>query len=1214
MNRRGYTALVAVALSCAPAKDTKSPVTSMETKKEAPFHTLWLENLKEGESYQGFQAEALYLNDAEEPFGARFVHTRTGFVLDLLQIQSVPQAFLWVNTFPTSDKGEPHTQEHLLLGKGNVGRAMASLESMSLADSSAFTQQWRTAYHFHTTAGPEVFFTLFERQMDALLHPDYTDEEIRREVRNWGVTEDPATGALRLEEKGTVYQEMVSSFDRPINRLFRVVGHMLYGEAHPLSYSSGGWPEAIRAMKPEDIRKFHSENYHLGNMGMVASFPKEMALGDSLRRLDEIFGRLEPGEEKRDFFSVSDIPPPKMTPEGEIRVVTYPHENEKQPGWVLFAWPATLSLDLRDEVLLELFLSAIAGDATTNLYKLFVDSQTRVMDVGAKGVFAFLDDEQVVGHPVYIGLRDVSPEHMTEEKIALIRQKILEEMKRIASLPDGSSELRELSARIKSRIIQTRRGLSKFVDSPPGFGFRGTGSDWMTHLDKLHRKEGFQKSVTLKDDLAAIEKLIEGEKNIWKGYLKRWGLTEAVPYGVAALPDPKLIKQGEEERQARAKEELLRLMTKYGLSDAQEALRRYKEEYDATTAELERLEKEAPSLRFVEDPPLSLDEQLDYKVTTRVGVPIVSSTFDTMSSATVGLALRLDGIPEEDLVYVTMLPSLLTRVGVIQDGKALSYEEMSERLRQEILALNTYISTDFRSNRVELVVRGAGNNIAESKRALAWMELVLKSPDWRPENLPRIRDVVEQALGGLRNRTQGPEETWVNNPADAYWRQDNPLLLATSSFLTQTHNVHRLRWMLKDAGEGEAREEIARYLETLAVAAKEAKRAELRALLDAMQGDKEAVGKVPTGIKPHLSSFEELPAEAKEIAVEAAKDLALSLADIPDATLASDWAYLVRQMRHDLLISPIDTLKKFDALREGLFKTGNARLFLIGSRASQEALSEDIDRLLSGLVEAKATKASYSSLRRIEARLMSRLGKEEKPVFVGLVNPNTQGGVFLHSAPAASYLDTDREALLDYLASLLYAGHGAHGIFIKTWGAGLAYSNGLRGSPSLGRIRYYAERTPDLPQTLRFVIEELKKAKPDPGLVEYAIAMAFSESRAASSYEGRGEAMAEDLADGIPPEVVKRFRSALLELRKSPDLAEELFRRMGAVYAKVLPGYGMKAKDVEGGVYYVIGPEKQLASYEEYLKSVEGPETKLYRLYPRDYWMPLTTAEVEERP
>src|SRR5580698_1178809 len=110
-------------------------------------------NLAEGQSLSGFKTVAVYLDDSDRAMGARFRHERSGFTLDLLQIQSVPQAFIWVTTYPTSNMGEPHTQEHLLLGKGNKGRNLGSQETMSLASSTAFTMQWRTCYTFYTSAG-----------------------------------------------------------------------------------------------------------------------------------------------------------------------------------------------------------------------------------------------------------------------------------------------------------------------------------------------------------------------------------------------------------------------------------------------------------------------------------------------------------------------------------------------------------------------------------------------------------------------------------------------------------------------------------------------------------------------------------------------------------------------------------------------------------------------------------------------------------------------------------------------------------------------------------------------------------------------------------------------------------------------------------------------------------------------------------------------------
>src|SRR6476619_1458758 len=179
-----------------------------------------LANLKKDDVVHGFRVAAVYLNDADQTIGARFIHRRSGFTLDLLQIESVPQGYTWVNSIPVSDQGEPHTQEHLLLGKGTRGRAFASLDTMWLSGSTAFTQQWRTNYPFNTAAGPDVFFNLYARQLDALLHPNYTDEEIRREVRNFGITENP-DHTLHLEEKGSVYNEMTSSSGNPFRVLFR---------------------------------------------------------------------------------------------------------------------------------------------------------------------------------------------------------------------------------------------------------------------------------------------------------------------------------------------------------------------------------------------------------------------------------------------------------------------------------------------------------------------------------------------------------------------------------------------------------------------------------------------------------------------------------------------------------------------------------------------------------------------------------------------------------------------------------------------------------------------------------------------------------------------------------------------------------------------------------------------------------------------------------
>lgn len=1158
------------------------------------------DSLAKGKAIHGFRADAVYLDDADKPIGGRFVHNRTGFTLDLLQIQSVPQGYIWTNTFTVSDMGEPHTQEHLLIGKGNKGRNINVMENMSLTQSNASTYQTYTNYQFNTAGGAEAFYTVVAEYMDVLLHPDYTEEEVRREVRNWGVTENPDK-TLRLEEKGSVYNEMTSSMNNPDWRIYDNSQRMLFGDAHPLSFNAGGSPDGIRKMTPDDIKRYHEANYHLGNMGMVASLPKEMTLDSVLTRLDGILVAAEPKSEKREFMSVAKLPALSSAAPGTIRIIEFPNENAQQPSSMLFSYPAAQKLDLSERVLLDNFLTVFAGDANTNLYKKFIDSKTREMDTGAQAVYSYVDDSP--GFPVWIGLSDIPASNLTAEKAAEIRQKIMEEFARVAAYKDNSPELKEFNDRFRNSLTDYRRNLSKFVNTPPGFGFRsgGNGYGWLWQTRYLNMEGDFRKSVTLKPEVAKAESLLAGGKNFWRDYIAKWKLAETKPYGAVGRANPKLIAQEQSERKARADAETANLKKKYGVADDQEAIKKYKAEYDATTAELEKLEKGAGG-KFIEKPPLTLDDQLDYKEAAVGKVKLGVSTFDNMTGATTGLALRLDTVPENELVYVSSLPQLLRGTGVIKDGKALSYEEMSEMLRKEILSLGANFDSFAPSGRYELVLRGAGNDPAESERAVAWMKLILQNPNWTKENLPRIRDVVDQQLSGLRTRMQNSEESWVNNPSDAYRNQNSPLYLTTSSFLTQAHNVHRLRWMLKDAGTDSARQAIDEFLAKLAVA--KGSRDELKTLLTAMGGDKSQADKISADLKTLYDEMARLPEAAQKLAADAAKDLGQTLGDIPDNSLAADWAYLCNEMRQDLLQGPEKTLADLDKVRKRLLNTANARMFYIGATATRQKLEPRFNELLTGFDTSAPLHANYIPARRIEGRLLDRLengGAAVKPVYVGLMAPNMAGGVIMNSASLTGYTDTSRDKILDFLAAKLYGGGGAHSVFSKTIGAGLAYSNGISSNAGTGLMGYYAERTPEMPQTLRFAMGEVKRPMDTP-LTEYVTALAFS-SRASSPYEARGEAMASNMADGITPTVVSNFRKAILEARKIPDLSAELYKRKDKVYERVFPGYGIKGKDVAGSNFFVIGPEKQMAAYEAYLKSVEGADTKLYRLYPRDFWL-----------
>jgi Zn-dependent M16 (insulinase) family peptidase len=1146
-----------------------------------------LATLKAGDRAHRFEASAIYLDATDRPLGARFLHRPTGFQLDLLQIESVPQAFTWVKTFATSDQGEPHTQEHLLLLRGTRGRTLQTKQAMSLVTDSAYTETWRTSYFFNTSAGLDSFFDILAEQQRAMLHPDYSDAEIRLEVRNFGVTKG-ADGTLGLEEKGTVYNEMVASMANGAWQAWRAQNHAVYGTRHALSYNQGGEPAGIRTMTPEDIRRFHAATHHLANMGTVAAFPKSAALDDLLARFDRVLMRDAPkgtNGRPRPADSLDKLPPPAGDPEGALRVYEYPHANAQQPSPVALVWPATRKFDAAEQLLAELFFANLAGDASTNLYGLFIDSRSRKLDTGASSVGATV--EEWGGHPISIEFNDVRPAAMSDDGLRAMRSVVVDEIRRIAAFADGSPELKAFNERLLSRVAERERQAVKFLGTPPGFGARSGSSAWPNLLLQLERSPGTRKSLVLKPEFTSIRAALDSNRNVWREALARWNISGVVPYVIGARPSAALIAREQAERTARLREETERLKRHYATADAQQALARYAADADADFARIEKATK-VPPTPFVKAPPMTLDDGLQFEsVRLAGGVPLVASRFDSMTGATTGLALRLDGVPREELRYLSLLPELLSSVGVIDSGQPIPYEQMSERLRREILALTAGFSTNPRTGRAELVLRGSGVGLDESRRALDWMARVLYAPDWRAENLPRIRDLIDQRLAALRNTVQNAEENWVTDPANAWRLQRYPAWLASASFLTRTHNALRLRWQLLDPAPGDG-EALAAFLTRLADAGRSLDRSRLKEML--------AAGKAP--------GWEALSPQQRTLAGEALRDLDLSLAEMPDTSLGADFNYLALALRDDLALPASEVLARLDTLRRRLLKTGGARMFLATSQEMRGALAPQIEAFATRLEAGAFTPAPPNTEALIGARLRQR-GAEAAPVHVGLHAPNKQGGVILTAVPSVHFSDAaDKDKQLDYLATRLYGGAGSHGLFSKTVAAGLAYSNGLRGSVSSGQVGYYAERTPELPQTVRFVVGVVKDGQRDQALGEYVMAQAFGESRAALTYEARAEGIAADLADGQPPELVRRFRSSILELRRDPRLVDKLYERKDRVHARLLPGYAAQGLDRSDGSFFVIGPDKQLDAWEQYLQAVEGPGTRLQRLFGRDYWMP----------
>jgi Zn-dependent M16 (insulinase) family peptidase len=1190
--------VLAVVASCAPAPPMALPVPVPPARLAAP---LTLESLTPGQAVGGFVPVARYVDGEGRARGARLTHTRTGFVLDYLAIETAPQAFVYVTTYPSSDRGEPHTQEHLLLGRGNKGRFLGNFEHTNLVASTAFTAQFRTAYHFHTNAAPGGFWDALHAELDAILHADYTDEEIRREVRDFGVSKGQ-DGKLALEEKGTVYNEMVRSYEEPDRLAWFALGHLVYGPRHPLALSSGGTPEGIRELGPEQIRAFYAAHYRLDNMGMIAALPKALPLADALAHIGEtldgfaltppppagsLAGAAKPMKE-------ADLPEVHGAAPGSTEEVLYPHASEDHPGSFLFGWPATRALVADERILMELFLGAVGGGEGSRLYAALIDQKTRTLDVGATRVW--VDVSREPGQAIFAGLESVRPQNANEASLRQVREKIASELAAVAALPDGSKELAELAERVQARVTEARRALDKRLDTPPEFGVRGTYDAWIDLLTDVQNDEGFDKSLVRARALSRTEALLKESKNPWRDRIHAWGL-DAVPYGIATRPSAALRKSLDEARASRVGAELSRLKSVYGTPDPEVALAKRRAAIEAADEAIARAEATVPMPPLTHDPPMTEDDLLESSEVKVAGVPVVVSTFDGMKSATVGLALRLDSVPGRLLHYVALLPSLMREVGIVKDGVPIPYDQVRDRLRREILDASVYASPSFSSGRAELVFEASGNDLAEARRAVAWMRDFLTSSDLRLENLPRIKDVVGRKVAELGDVMSGAEEHWVESVEEAYWRQGWPLLAHTGSFLTRAHDAHRLSWRLEE-GDPLFKD----FLDALASAAKGQKRASLAKLAAALASEDKAL-KVDPALASYLAKGRGLPASDRPMVLKAGRDLGRLLGDIPDESLATDWAEVCREMKAGVLSGPASTLAAIQEVLAFVRHADNARAWIVGSRASEEALRPDLEKLFGALDPHSSQRVTYTSAPHVLDRAIARGAKVPDPSWVALVNPNTANAAYTASAKLAAYDDPSDAAMDLYLATNVPSGTGSHGLYKRIWGAGLAYSGYVWASPRYGRYELYSDRCADLASLLRFVDGQLRVLPGGASMVEYAAARAFS-SRAADTYETRGRARATDLAEGFPPDRVRAFRERVLAARHRPGISEAIQALSLPAYETLLPTGEAAAAVRAEALHVLVAPEGQIAATEHALRTARGSKADfaIGRLYPRDFW------------
>ncbi len=1138
-----------------------------------------------------FEARASYVADGRQ-IGTRWQHRTNGLNVVTLSIQSVPQVFLHVNTPPVSDRGEPHTGEHLLLGKGRKGRILSAAESKSLIGSTAYTSQSDVVYAWNCSAGNQTFLESVDRYLDALLLPDYTDEEVRREVCNLGVVRDDATGALGLEEKGTIYNEMVSAYEKRWNA-WRGLRRRLWGRDHPLGRASGGEPAAVREMEPEHIHAFHRDHYHLsGNLGMIVALPDTLAEATFLEHLSATIARLDTDEtlvarEKK----TPGIPPAQPEGSRAPQIVPYPNANEEAGGVALFAWPPVPHTTRREHVTTAILLGALGEGQTATLYKRLMDGATREMEIDASELFGWLESSKV-DEAAIIGFDGFSKRHADPESLGQIQALLADEIGRVAGLAEGSEDLATFNAIADVKLTEWEKSLRKSLNAPPLFGHRSSGGFWLDHLRLVDREGGDERDLTLTSDFSALRADLAAGRNLWTAAIERMGLL-GTPYVHVTVPSGDELQRRKTARDGRIQGYTADLQQRFETEDAQAAIQKLQAEIDTKTAEIAKLDEALPQQRLVDDVPLNADPTLVLRPVEIGGVSGYHGVFENLSFVEISLAIDLHPLAEEDWVWLPLLPAALTSAGYVDQGTGVASDVAESQRATEIFELSAEYAMRPDRNRHELRITASGMGPDEAARAVTWLARSLHSPWLAEANVQRLRDLVDQATRGTRNTLGGREERWVNNPANALRYEHDRLYLSARSHHAALLSLARLEWRLM---EPPSPEHAATVDGALAVLAK----------MESM--DRAQALEILDGLAKTFADSTDGPGRTLRPVLQRLRELA---GDMAPTTVAYDLRVLSGLVRDDLAVAPADALAQLDTVRSKILSRSGMRLALTGSTENVDALREPLGDLFRGCsnwpppltTEAPASSGTGRGL--ITARARVRDAYQIPAVHYGLVHGGGSSGVFVLSADAAGLDDLTEDALIEELACRVIGGAGPHGLFMQTWGAGLAYSNGIGTSAQSGRVRYYAERCPTLVETMRFVTGRAEAAASfdDATLVEYAVATAVGGSRASDRFEDRTRAMADELADGDTPERVERFRRAALALRDRTDLWPRLRERVVHAAGRVLPGVGPKSRDVPGGSYLTIAPEPLLAEWERYLQQEEGEIERVQRLYPRDFWV-----------
>ncbi|GAA5857078.1 hypothetical protein JCM9279_001947 [Rhodotorula babjevae] len=285
------------------------------------------------------------------------------------------QGYFSVVTEIKDDSGRPHTLEHLVfLGSEQYPYkgVLDTVANRSFAEgTNAWTATTDTTYTI-ATAGEEGFLSILPVYVDHILYPTITSA---------GFTTEVYCVNGKGEDAGVVFSEMNGRENGSGDLMALRQQRALYSKENGLRSETGGLMEALRVLKVEQIREYHSSKYVPQNITLIVN-GRSLNPTNLLNTLtDKVIpsivahgqaqGKRPPGW-VRPFVETSTSKNPAKLTEDRTEVVDFPEKSE-DVGELMVSWIGVEHNDYLHDLALEILGLYLTDSAVSPLSKEFIE-------------------------------------------------------------------------------------------------------------------------------------------------------------------------------------------------------------------------------------------------------------------------------------------------------------------------------------------------------------------------------------------------------------------------------------------------------------------------------------------------------------------------------------------------------------------------------------------------------------------------------------------------------------------------------------------------------------------------------------------------------------------------------------------------------------------------------------------------------------------------